>query len=108
MKNTIIFLVSAGLLFWSCSKQATEKAAEKNPFFSDYNTPFETPQFEKIKEELVTTAKELVKDYPKIGAIVLECANMPAYSKFIQEATELPVFDFVTLTNWVYSAIIKK
>jgi aspartate/glutamate racemase len=62
---------------------------------------------EKIKEELVTTAEELIKDYPKIGAIVLECANMPAYSKFIQEATKLPVFDFVTLTNWVYSAIVK-
>jgi len=62
---------------------------------------------EKIKEELVTTAKELIKNYPKIGAIVLECANMPAYSKFIQEATKLPVFDFVTLTNWVYSAIVK-
>ena len=62
---------------------------------------------EKIKEELVNTAKELIKDYPKIGAIVLECANMPTYSKFIQEATKLPVFDFVTLTNWVYSAIVK-
>jgi len=62
---------------------------------------------EKIKEELVTTAKELIKDYPKIGTIVLECANMPTYSKFIQEATKLPVFDFVTLTNWVYSAIVK-
>jgi len=62
---------------------------------------------EKIKRELVTTAKELIKDYPKIGTIVLECANMPTYSKFIQEATKLPVFDFVTLTNWVYSAIVK-
>jgi len=62
---------------------------------------------EKIKEELVNTAKELIKNYPKIGAIVLECANMPEYSKFVQEATKLPVFDFVTLTNWVYSAIVK-
>jgi len=62
---------------------------------------------EKIKKELVSTAKDLIKDYPKIGAIVLECANMPTYSKFIQEATKLPVFDFVTLTNWVYSAIVK-
>ncbi len=45
---------------------------------------------------------------PEIGAIVLECTNMPPYAKAIQEAVELPVFDIVTLTNWVYSAFVKK
>jgi len=61
-----------------------------------------------IEKEIVKHAKKLVNMNPEIGAIVLECTNMPPYAKAIQEAVELPVFDIVTLTNWVYSAFVKK
>jgi hypothetical protein len=39
---------------------------------------------------------------------VLECANLPPYAKAIQDAVNLPVFDFVTLTNFVYSAVLRR
>lgn len=38
------------------------------------------------------------------GAILLECTNMPPYSDAIRKKFNLPVFDFVTLTNFVHSA----
>lgn len=84
------------------------KGMEKYEAFRGLNENREIMYPEKIKDELITATKELLNDCPDIGALVLECANMPAYSKFIKEITELPVFDFLTLTNWVYSALIKK
>lgn len=37
-----------------------------------------------------------------VGAIVLECTNMPPYSKYIQERAKVPVFDIVSLTNMIH------
>ena len=62
---------------------------------------------EKLRDDIVDVARKLVGDNPEIGALVLECANMPPYSKFIHEAVNLPVFDYLTLTNMVYSAVVK-
>lgn len=62
---------------------------------------------EKAEEEVVLLAKNLVKEDPLIKAIVIEGANLPPYSKKINEATGLPVFDIMTLIKWVYSALIQ-
>lgn len=59
---------------------------------------------ETCREELIKAAKELTKD-GDIGVVVLECTNMPPYTKDIQEAAGLPVFDIVMLTNMFYKAI---
>lgn len=52
-------------------------------------------------------ASRLVKENPDVGAIVLECTNMPPYAQDIREVTGLPVFDIVTLVNFVYQSIVK-
>lgn len=44
MKMSVFLLLFASLLYFSCSRQ------ESNPFFSEYQTPFQTPPFDKIKE----------------------------------------------------------
>jgi aspartate/glutamate racemase len=63
---------------------------------------------DKAKNENVEAAKELVRENPDIGAIVLECTNMPPYGKAIQEAIQLPVFDIFTLTDMVYNSLVKQ
>lgn len=63
---------------------------------------------EKATEDLVFTANKLVSNYPEVGAIVFECANMAPYAKAVQDAVKLPVFNIVTLTNMVYSGVIAK
>jgi hypothetical protein len=63
---------------------------------------------ESVRDDLVDVAKTLISNNPEIGALVLECANMPPYGKYIQEGVNLPVFDFLTLTNMVYSAVVKR
>lgn len=61
----------------------------------------------KVEEIMVAAAKELVSR-GNIGAIVLECTEMPLYAAAIQEATGLPVFDGVGLINLLHSAVSKK
>ena len=52
-------------------------------------------------------AKELVSKNLDIGAILLECSDMPPYAWSIQNSVKLPVFDFTTMINWVYSAVVR-
>ena len=39
------------------------------------------------REEHIRVARRLVSDHPDIGAIVLECTNMPPYAADIQRET---------------------
>jgi Asp/Glu/hydantoin racemase len=59
------------------------------------------------REEHIRVARRLVAENPDVGAIVLECTNMPPYARDIQAATGLPVFDIVTLVNMVYHSVVK-
>jgi Asp/Glu/hydantoin racemase len=61
----------------------------------------------KIEQQLVGLAKQFVSGNPDIGAILLECSDMPPYAWAIQNAVRLPVFDFITLINWVHSAMVR-
>src|SRR4249920_658363 len=42
------------------------------------------------REEHVRVARRLVADHPGVGALVLECTNMPPYAPDIQRASGLP------------------
>ena len=58
------------------------------------------------REEHVRVARRLVADHPDVGAIVLECTNMPPYAADIQRATGLPVFDIVSLVTLVHGGLV--
>lgn len=62
----------------------------------------------KIETEVVAEAKQLVAGNPEVGAILLECSMLPPYGAAVQEAVGLPVFDFVTMIDYVFSAVVKK
>lgn len=61
---------------------------------------------QQAEADMVHVARRMMSDHPDIGAIVLECTNMPPYARAVQRATGLPVFDIVTLTHWVYQAFV--
>ncbi len=60
---------------------------------------------DKARAEHVRVAKRMVAEHPEVGAIVLECTNMPPYARDIQAATGLPVFDIVSLVRWLMAAV---
>ncbi|MEX2146498.1 MAG: aspartate/glutamate racemase family protein [Candidatus Rokuibacteriota bacterium] len=57
------------------------------------------------REEHVRVARRLVNDHPDLGAIVLECTNMPPYAADVQRVTGLPVFDIVSLVTMAHGAL---
>ncbi|HEY7254287.1 MAG TPA: aspartate/glutamate racemase family protein, partial [Methylomirabilota bacterium] len=60
---------------------------------------------ETARQEHLTVARRMVAQHPEIGAIVLECTNMPPYRADIQAATGLPVFDITTLVRMVHESL---
>jgi Asp/Glu/hydantoin racemase len=64
-----------------------------------------TMDVESVRREHVEVATRLCATHADVGAIVLECTNMPPYSADIRRATGLPVFDIVQLVTLVHQAI---
>jgi hypothetical protein len=63
---------------------------------------------EAVKMEVVETAQKLVADHPGIGALLLECSLLPPYARAVQEAVNLPVFDYVTMIKYVFTAVVQQ
>jgi len=53
-------------------------------------------------EEIAALCKAAIVARPAIKAFVAECTNVGPYSKRIRTATGLPVWDSVTLVNWLH------
>ena len=60
------------------------------------------------RKEVVQAALELVQSDPAIGAILLECSDMPPYASDIQRAVGLPVYDFITLIRFLHNATTQR
>ena len=61
-----------------------------------------------VKKEVTSAAVDLVKENNKIGAILLECSDMPPYAAYVQRAVGLPVFDFITMIRWLHYATTQR
>lgn len=64
-----------------------------------------TLDVETSRLELLEAARRLIDLHPDVGAIVLECTNMPPYQQDIARATGLPVFSIVDYVSWLHTAL---
>lgn len=60
----------------------------------------------KVEREIVEVAQRTMNTNPDIGAFVLETAILPPYSRAVQEATGLPVFDIVHFINFIFNSVV--
>lgn len=67
-----------------------------------------TLDFDGIEAEVVETARELVANDPTVKALLFECTDLPPYAAAVQRAVGLPVFDFTTMINYVFSGLVRK
>lgn len=58
-----------------------------------------------VEQEVVGKALEILKEDADIGAILLECSDMPPYAQAVQAATQLPVFDFITMIKFLKNSV---
>lgn len=61
-----------------------------------------------IAAEVIDAGQALIARAPEIGAIVLECTDLPPYAHLIQQELSRPVFDLTTLASMVASAVIRR
>lgn len=55
--------------------------------------------------DVVAAGRDLVARHPEIGAIVLECTNMPPYARALSEAVGLPVYDIHSMISWFHTGL---
>ena len=56
-------------------------------------------------QDILDAGRGLVERHKDIGAIVLECTNMPPYAHALREAIGLPVFDIYSLITWFHAGL---
>ena len=75
-------------------------------FRSMLTEPF-SPQTAELEAQLVEHIEGFVAQHPQTGAIMLQCSELPPYAAAIQRRVPLPIFDVVTLAEWVFSCVIR-
>lgn len=71
-------------------------------FFDEPNSEFD---IDSVTDEIVGTAQKCFIENPEIGAIVLECTDLPPYARRISEELDIPVFDFSSMIGHVAASI---
>jgi Asp/Glu/hydantoin racemase len=57
------------------------------------------------ERDILDAGRELVARHPEVGAIVLECTNMPPYAAALREVVGLPVFDIYSTVTWFHAGL---
>jgi Asp/Glu/hydantoin racemase len=55
--------------------------------------------------DIIESGRALLARHTDVGAIVLECTNMPPYAHALREAFGLPVFDICSLIGWFHGGL---
>jgi aspartate/glutamate racemase len=63
---------------------------------------------EKIEKEVLEVSEKMIAENNEIAAVLIECSMLPPYAKSVQKSLSLPVFDFITMIDFVKSALVKK
>lgn len=86
----------------------TPIAAPKGHFVDVILSDWQEMDVARACAENVEAAQALVRDYPDVGAIVLECTNMTPYASEIQKTSNRPVFSIVSYVNWCLGSVVHK
>ncbi len=106
MHKWIFLCVAIGLLSWSCSSvQAPLEEGTANPFFSEWDTPYGVPPFDKIKEPhyLPAFEKGFEEQSQEVKAIA-EAAEAPTFENTV-EALERSGALLTNVSNVFYRAV---
>lgn len=57
------------------------------------------------EQDIVDAGRTLLARNPDIGAVVLECTNMPPYAAALRAALGLPVFDIYSMIGWFHAGL---
>ena len=55
--------------------------------------------------DVLEAGRALVDTHPEVGAVVLECTNMPPYAHALRELLGMPVYDIFSLVTWLHAGL---
>jgi hypothetical protein len=99
---TGVHLAGVGICNYPLAIAGMDDAPEFSAVFIGGKPALDEPR---CRREMQSAADRLMLEHPDVGAIVLECTNMPPYADTVRQATGLPVFDAVTMVNHVQSLL---
>ena len=59
----------------------------------------------RLTEDMRALGARIREEHPEIGAILLECSDLPPYAWAVQEGSGLPGYDFISLIRWVKQSV---
>lgn len=63
---------------------------------------------ERLGEQVVASLRRLTAREADLGAILLECHNLPPYGPALRGETDLPIFDIYSLVALIQQSLVKK
>ena len=66
-----------------------------------YTHPNEEFDLDAVTDEVIGVVRKGLSEHPDIGAVVLECTDLPPYSARIREELDIPVFDINTFISYI-------
>jgi peptidyl-dipeptidase Dcp len=85
MRKLFLMVVAGAILFSSCQPTTKKTESMGNPFFAEYNTPFQVPPFEDIKPEHYMPAfKEGMKQQKEAVAKIISNTEEPNFKNVIE------------------------
>jgi hypothetical protein len=76
---------------------------ESCPTFQNFIHERTELDFLAAQHEVVEAVTKAVAAHPDTGAVLLECTNLPPFTPTIKKALGLPVWDAVSMINWLYA-----
>jgi hypothetical protein len=77
-----------------------EGVSDNGPLASVFLGDGAHPDYDAGERDLADAAQRLVARHGDIGAIVLECANLPPYASALRARLGLPVYDWYSMVTW--------
>lgn len=57
------------------------------------------------EQDILDAGRRLMSLHPEIGAVVLECTNMPPYARALRKAIGVPVYDIYSMISWFHAGL---
>ena len=57
------------------------------------------------ERDILDAGRDLVARHPEVGAVVLECTNMPPYAAALARDIGRPVYDIYSLVTWFHAGL---
>ena len=57
------------------------------------------------EQDVLDAGRELMSRHPEVGAIVLECTNMPPYAAALRVELGVPVYDIYSMITWFHAGL---